>query len=398
MTIVKGKYNTAVIFTDLLEQEAREQIMSLCNMEVFKNSKIRIMPDVHAGKGCTIGTTISIHDAVVPNLVGVDIGCGVDVCKIHEKEIDFACFDKIIYDFIPYGQNIHKEEHPYTKNVALESLRCKNSLNLDRAKHSIGTLGGGNHFIEIDKDFNGFLYIIVHSGSRYLGKQVCEHYQRLAYKELTNCNTKKEKQEIIKELRNQGREKEIQTFLENLEKPEVKKDLAYLKGQNFKDYLHDMKIVQDFAVLNRKAIVDKIIQEMKFTVTERFTTTHNYIDTERMILRKGAISASKEEKIIIPLNMRDGNIIAAGKGNSDWNYSAPHGAGRLLSRNQAKKSIKIEDFVDSMKDIYSTTINAETLDEAPTAYKPMEEIISKISETVQTVQVIKPIYNFKAST
>jgi len=401
MTIVKGKYNTAVIFTDSLEQEAREQIMFLCNMEIFKNSKIRIMPDVHVGKGCTIGTTISIHDAVVPNLVGVDIGCGVDVCKIQENEIDFVKLDKIIYDFIPYGQNIRKEEHPYTRKVALESLRCKNSINLDRAKSSIGTLGGGNHFIEIDKDFDGFLYIIVHSGSRYLGKQVCEHYQNLAYKELTitNCNTRKEKQETIKKLRNQGKEKEIQTCLEKLqEKSKVKKDLAYLEGQNLKDYLHDIKIVQDFAALNRKAIVDKIIQEMKFTVTERFTTVHNYIDSKRMILRKGAISAHKEEKVIIPLNMRDGSIIAVGKGNSDWNYSAPHGAGRLLSRSRAKESIKIEDFVDSMKGIYSTNSIAGTLDEAPAAYKPMEEIISKISETVQIVQVIKSVYNFKGRT
>ncbi len=247
------------------------------------------------------------------------------------------------------------------------------------------------------RDSEGFLYIVVHSGSRHLGKQVCEHYQNIAYKELAACDVRKEREEIIRRLKEQGREKEIQATLKNLQgKPKVRKELAYLKGRYFEDYIHDMKIVQHYAAPNRKAIMDEIIQRMRLTAVERFTTTHNYIDTENMILRKGAISAHKGEKMIIPINMRDGSVIAIGKGNPDWNYSAPHGAGRLLSRSQAKEAIKIEEFVKSMKGVYSTTVNAGTLDEAPMAYKPMEEIVARIPETVQITEIIKPVYNFKA--
>lgn len=394
MLRVKGEYNEAIIYTDHVEEEALKQIAELCNQEAFKDSKIRIMPDVHSGVGCTIGTTMTIKDKVIPNLVGVDIGCGMEVAVIQEKDINLEKLDRIIHDFIPAGQNIREKEHHYIEMVNLDELRCKNNINIDRARLSIGTLGGGNHFIEVDKDPEDNIYIVVHSGSRYLGKQVAEYYQKTAYKELTSL--REEKQKIIEKLKAEGRQREIQSKLEKLKTPKIKKDLAYLKGKSFDDYIHDMKIVQLYAVYNRKAIIDEIINKMNLTVVDQFTTIHNYIDLENMILRKGAISAQKGERVIIPINMRDGSIIAIGKGNPDWNYSAPHGAGRIMSRNKAKELLKLNDFVESMKGVYSTTINEYTIDEAPMAYKPIEEIINNIQETVYITKIIKPIYNFKA--
>jgi RNA-splicing ligase RtcB len=394
MLKVKGEYNEAIIYTDYIEEEALRQIIELCNQETFTNFKIRIMPDVHAGVGCTIGTTITIKDKVVPNLVGVDIGCGMEVAIIKEKNVNLEKLDRIIHDFIPAGQNVREKEHRYIEMVNLDELRCKDNINIDRARLSIGTLGGGNHFIEVDKDSDDNLYIVVHSGSRYLGKQVAKYYQEVAYQELISL--KEEKQRIIEKLKAEGRQKEIQSALEKLKTPKIKKDLAYLKGNSFDNYIHDMRIAQLYATYNRKAIIDEIINKMNLTVVDHFTTIHNYIDLENMILRKGAISAQKGERVIIPINMRDGSIIAIGKGNPDWNYSAPHGAGRIMSRNKAKESINLNDFIESMRGIYSTTINEYTIDEAPMVYKPIEDIINNIYETVYITKIIKPIYNFKA--
>ncbi|AFK94290.1 MULTISPECIES: RtcB family protein [Thermoanaerobacterium] len=395
MLKVKGKYNEATIYTDMIEEEAYKQILELCNQEAFQDSQIRIMPDTHAGAGCTIGTTMTIKDKIVPNLVGVDIGCGMEVAVIKEKYLDLEKMDKVIHDFIPSGRDVRELEHKYSSFINFNILRCKNEMDLARARLSIGTLGGGNHFIEVDKDTEDNLYIVVHSGSRYLGKQVAEYYQDGAYKELTSL--KEEKQKIIDKLKKEGREKEIQSELAKLKVPKIKKDLAYLQGKSFNDYIHDMRIVQLYAVYNRKAIIDEIINKMNLTVVDKFTTIHNYIDLENMVLRKGAISAQKGERVIIPINMRDGSIIAIGKGNPDWNYSAPHGAGRLMSRSKAKEIINIDDFKETMKNVYSTTVNESTIDEAPMAYKPIYEIINNIQDTVTIQKIIKPIYNYKAT-
>lgn len=394
MLELKGKYNTAKVFTDNIEQEAIAQIIELCNQEFVKDSVIRIMPDVHSGAGCTIGTTMTIKDKVVPNLVGVDIGCGMHVSILKEKDIDLATLDKIIYDYIPSGFDIRSKEHKYCKEIAISDLKCKNHVDLNRAMLSIGTLGGGNHFIEINRDEDGTLYLVIHSGSRHLGKQVAEYYQKLAIKALTD--TKKQKEELIKRLKAEGRQQEIQAELNKIQPPKIKQDLAYVEGQNFDDYIHDMKIVQEFAVWNRKAMADEIITRLGLTVKDEFSTIHNYINTETMVLRKGAISAQKSEKVIIPINMRDGSIIAIGKGNEDWNCSAPHGAGRLMSRKKAKETLSLEEFAETMKDIYTTSVNQSTLDESPMAYKPIDEILENIKDTVEVYKIIKPIYNFKS--
>ncbi len=393
MIELKGKYNIAKVFTDNIEESAKSQIIELCNQEVFKDSKIRIMPDVHSGTGCTIGTTMTIQDKIVPNLVGVDIGCGMLCIELQEKEIDLKLLDKTIKEYVPSGFNIREKVHPFIENIALEDLKCKGYLNLDRAKLSLGTLGGGNHFIEVNKDKDDNLYLVIHSGSRYLGKQVAEYYQNIAIEKLSNKN---KRQNLIETLKTQGREKDIETELKNFSPLKIKKELAYLESKDFDDYIHDMNIVQMYAYYNRHAIANCIISEMDLNVACHFTTIHNYIDIESMTLRKGSISAEKYERVIIPINMRDGSIIALGKGNSDWNYSAPHGAGRLMSRSKAKENIKMDDFENSMNGIYTTSVNQSTIDEAPQAYKPMEEIIENIKDAVEIIDIIKPIYNFKA--
>lgn len=395
MIELKGKYNIAKVFTDNVEKTAVGQIIELCNQEFTKDSRIRIMPDTHAGAGCTIGTTMTIQDKIVPNLVGVDIGCGMELIKIAEKEIDYEKLDKVIRKFIPSGFNVRSREHKYVANINFQNVKCLNKINLERAKLSIGTLGGGNHFIEVDKDIDGNLYIVVHSGSRNLGKQVAEYYQEQGYKEL--ITVKEEKDKLIQKLKSQGREKEIQIELKKIKIPKINRQLAYVTGQNFKDYLNDMRIVQKFATYNRKAMADEIMENMGFTKIEQFTTIHNYIDLDNMILRKGAISAQKGEKVLIPINMRDGSLICIGKGNPDWNYSAPHGAGRLMSRSKAKENVTLEEFEESMKGIYTTSVNISTIDESPMAYKPMQEIIDNIGGTVGISNIIKPTYNFKAS-
>jgi tRNA-splicing ligase RtcB len=395
MIKIEGKYNTAKVFTDNIESEARAQIMELCNQEFVKDSIIRIMPDTHAGAGCTIGTTMTITDKIVPNLVGVDIGCGMETIKLKQKNIDLKKLDKVIYNCIPSGFDIRKKQHKYSENIDFHSLVCKNFVNLERARLSIGTLGGGNHFIEVNKDNYGALYLVVHSGSRHLGKQVAEYYQELAYKELTDINRLKD--ETVKKLKAEGREKEILIEIQKISPVKISKQLAYVQGESYNNYLHDMKIVQQYAVYNRKAMVDEIISRMGLEIEEQFTTIHNYIDLDNMILRKGAISARKGERVLIPINMRDGSLICIGKGNKDWNYSAPHGAGRLMSRRKAKETISLEEFKKSMEGIYTTTVNRSTLDECAFAYKPMEEIVNNIQDTVEIVDIIKPVYNFKAS-
>lgn len=363
---IKGKYNSARVFTYNIENGAMSQIKELCDQEFVRDSVIRIMPDVHEGIGCTIGTTMTITDKVVPNLVGVDIGCGMETIKLGQKKIDFEKLDKIIHAYIPSGFDIRKKQHKYTEYVELDRLVCRKHVNLERARLSIGTLGGGNHFIEVNCDNNGSLYLVVHTGSRHLGKQVAEHYQNLAYEELKRKGVK------------------------------ISKHLAYVHGESFRNYLNDMKIVQQYAVYNRRAIVDEILTRMDLEPEDQFTTVHNYIDLESMILRKGAISAKKGERVLIPINMRDGSLICIGKGNRDWNYSAPHGAGRIMSRRKAKETISLEEFKKTMEGIYTTTVSRDTLDECALAYKPMDEIISNIQETVEITDIIRPLYNFKA--
>lgn len=394
MIELKGKYNTAKVFTDNVEQTAISQIIDLCNQEFISGSKIRIMPDTHAGAGCTIGTTMTITDKVVPNLVGVDIGCGMYCVKLKEKDIDFELLDNVIRKYIPNGQNIRESQHKMSTEININNLKCINNISYDRAIKSIGTLGGGNHFIEIDKDSEDNLYLVVHSGSRYLGKQVAEHYQELGYKKLTDNRMAKE--ELIKKLKSEGREKDIQKELKKLPSIKINKQLAYVEGENLDNYLNDMEITQEYARINRVAIAEEILKHTGLNADESFTTIHNYIDIDNKILRKGAISAKLGEKVIIPINMRDGSIIAIGKGNKDWNESAPHGAGRLMSRSKAKQSVGLDEFKDSMKGVWTTSVNEYTIDESPMAYKPIDEIIENIKDTVEIVDVIRPLYNFKA--
>ena len=399
MIEIKGEFSTAKVFTDNIEDSAVEQIKELCGMEYTKNQKIRIMPDVHTGVGCTIGTTMTISDKIVPNLVGVDIGCGMETIKVKNKNIELEKLDKLIYAKIPSGMNIRKSPHKYNDEIDLTMLRCYYEINNNRAIHSIGTLGGGNHFIEVNRDDEGKIYIVVHSGSRHLGKEVATLYQELGYQSL-NGNDKKAVEEFIAEYKSKGKDKEIKSAIKQLKNQvltNIPYALAYVSKELFDDYIHDMKIVQRFAMLNRKAILDEIIKGMKLNIEEQFTTIHNYIDTENMLLRKGAVSAQKDEKIIIPINMRDGSLICIGKGNEDWNFSAPHGAGRLMSRKQAKNTFTVSEFKKEMKDIYTTSVNKETLDECPMAYKDITDIVNNITPTAKILNVIKPIYNFKAS-
>jgi tRNA-splicing ligase RtcB len=400
MEIIEGKYNIAKVYTEVVEETALEQIRTLCNQEFVKDSKIRIMPDVHAGAGCTIGTTMTLKDCVVPNLVGVDIGCGMETIQIKNSHIELQKLDKLIYEKIPSGFNIRSSVHKYNDEIDLNMLRCKREgrINLDRAVKSLGTLGGGNHFIEADKDEEGNIFIVIHSGSRHLGLEVANYYQELAYKSL-NGNTADDINQLIINCKTVRREKEIQRGIDDLKaqvRTEIPKSLAYLAGPLMEDYIHDMKIVQRFALLNRKAMMDEIIRGLKLKVEDEFTTIHNYIDTEAMILRKGAVSAKKGERLLIPINMRDGSLICIGKGNEDWNNSAPHGAGRLMSRIKAKSTFTVSEFKKQMKGIYTTSVNSDTLDECPMAYKDMEDIVKNIGDTAEIIKIIKPIYNFKA--
>lgn len=398
MIEIKGEFTSAKVFTETIEDAAAAQIRQLCDMAYTEGSKIRIMPDVHAGAGCTVGTTMTITDKVVPNLVGVDIGCGMETIRIKNTCIELEKLDKLIYAKIPSGMNVRETPHQYNDEIDLTALRCYKQIHEHRAIHSIGTLGGGNHFIEADKDEEGKIYIVIHSGSRYLGNEVAKLYQELGFQRL-NGNDKRALDNLLLEYKQAGREKEIQSAIKKLKAQvltNIPYPLAYVSEDLFEDYMHDMQIVQRFATLNRKAMADEIIRGMKLNVEEQFTTIHNYIDIENRILRKGAVSAKSGEKLLIPINMRDGSLICLGKGNEDWNCSAPHGAGRLMSRTQAKNTFTVSEFKKQMKDIYTTSVNKDTLDECPMAYKDMSEIVENITPTADILKVIKPIYNFKA--
>lgn len=382
------------IFTDNIEPQAKEQIYTLIKQPAFSNCKVRIMPDVHAGVGCVIGFTADLGDKVIPNIVGVDLGCGMLTVRLSNIDIDFEKLDKIIRNNVPSGRNVHKFA---TTKINPQSLFCYDQLTeIDWIERSMGTLGGGNHFIEIDVDESDNKYLIIHTGSRNLGKQVADIYQRKA---IEYCHGKKaQKAELIAEYKKAVREKEINDALKSLKGSKIPKDLCYLEGKDREEYLHDMRFCQDFAQKNRLKIANTIVHEMGWTlkVREAFETVHNYI-AEDNIVRKGAISAQKGEKVLIPINMRDGCIIGYGLGNQDWNCSAPHGAGRLMSRSKAKEIISLSEFENSMNGIYTTSVSQSTIDESPMAYKPISEIIRNISDTVEIQEIIKPVYNFKAS-
>lgn len=393
MNVIKNKNGVeTIIFAETFEYEAYEQIKKMINFEAYENSKVRIMPDAHAGKGCTVGTTMTISDKVTPNLVGVDIGCGMLTVKLKDKDINFNKLDRIIKTKIPNGFDVHKTSK---RKFDFTNLRCQKHVDLSRAMLSIGTLGGGNHFIEVGELENtGEFYLIIHSGSRKLGGDVCKYYQDKAFQNVNEMS--KIVNNLIQKLKSEGREKDISEEIKKIKKPVVDKQLAFLTGNDFSDYMNDMAIVQKFATLNRNTIADIIIKELGFNESGRFETIHNYIDFKRMILRKGAVSAENGETLLIPINMSDGSLLCVGKGNSEWNYSAPHGAGRLMSISKAKEVIKMEDFKNSMKNVYTTSVVTETLDEAPQAYKSMDEIKNCITDTADIVGIIKPVYNFKS--
>ena len=393
MFIIEGKYSDAKVFTDLCEDEAINQIKTLLDQPFAAESHPRFMSDVHAGKGCTVGTTLHIKDKVCPNLVGVDIGCGVLVANLGKREVDLARLDAFLTEgkAVPSGMNRRATKHPF-QHARLTNLKCAAAVDLKGAAFSLCSLGGGNHFIEVDRGEDGTNYLLIHTGSRHLGVEVCKFYQSLAVSSLK----KNDARAIIEELKAAGRASEIQSTLAALKADPIPADLAYLEGENLNDYLHDMAIVQEYAAWNRFAIATEIMAHLGVATAEIFSSVHNYIDTEDMILRKGAISAAKGKKLVIPLSMADGAIIGIGKGHPAWNYSAPHGAGRQMSRAKAKSSLSLDDFAATMSGIYTTSVCADTLDEAPAAYKPAASILENIKDTVEVLEIIKPIYNFKA--
>lgn len=401
MLEIKGKVNTAICYAKVIEDEAINQIRRMCDYDMTAGSKIRIMPDIHAGKGCTIGTTMTIVDKAVPNVVGVDIGCGMYTVNLGKGEIDFEKLDEACH-FIPSGMNVWEGRQ---ERFDLTKLQCyRNLKDTRRLERSLGTLGGGNHFIEVDEAEDGIKYLIIHSGSRNLGKQVAELYQKLAVDLNRGYGEYFEKRdEIIRTYKEQGRRKEIQGALKELHfqvyesQPSMPDDLCYLSGKCLEDYLHDVVVCQSFARRSREKMTEIILERTGMTGADGFHTIHNYIDTDEMILRKGAIAAHKGEKVLIPINMRDGSVLAVGKGNPEWNYSAPHGAGRIMSRTKAKNELSLDQYKEEMAGVYTTSVNENTLDEAPMAYKSLEDIIDVIRESVDVIDVMKPIYNFKAS-
>lgn len=396
---IKGKVNTAICYAKVVEQDAIDQIKRMCDYEFTEGSQIRIMPDVHAGKGCTIGTTMTILDKAVPNIVGVDIGCGMYTVDLGKGDIDFEKLDDAAH-FVPSGFNIWEGRQ---ERFDLEALRCYRSLkNTKWLERSLGTLGGGNHFIEVDEAQDGTKYLVIHTGSRNLGKQVADIYQQLAIDLNKGKETYfKEREEIIRTYKEQGRRSEIQAALQAISWAQrvatMPEDLCFLYGSFFEDYMHDVAICQKFATRNREKIAEVLLERTGLAGGNAFHTVHNYIDTEEKILRKGAIAAHAGEKVLIPINMRDGSVLAIGKGNPEWNFSAPHGAGRIMSRTVAKNTLNLEEYKEAMKGVYTTSVNEATLDEAPMAYKSLEDIIDVIRETVDVIDVMKPIYNFKAN-
>ena len=396
---IRGKVNTAICYAKIVEEEAVGQILRMCNYEFTKDSRIRIMPDVHAGKGCTIGTTMTITDKAVPNIVGVDIGCGMYTVDLGKEDIDLERLDEAAH-FIPSGMNTWEGRR---ERFDLTELRCFRGLkDTGRLERSLGTLGGGNHFIEVDVAADGTKYLVIHSGSRNLGKQVAELYQRLAI----DLNKGKaeyfaRRDALIAEYKAAGRRKEIEGALKALHwkshEATMPEDLCFLYGEYLTDYLHDVEICQRFACRNRELMAKVLLERTGLENLGAFHTIHNYIDTQEMILRKGAIAAHAGERVLIPINMRDGSVLAVGRGNPEWNYSAPHGAGRVMSRSDAKARLNLEEYRREMAGIYTTSVNEATIDEAPMAYKSLEDIIDVIADSVDVIEVLKPIYNFKAN-
>lgn len=364
MLEIAGCCNTAKVFAAEMDPSAEGQIRAMCDLPWLKDSKIRVMPDVHSGKGCTIGTTMTLHGRVSPNMVGVDIGCGMETIRLDNRRMELAKLDRLIRESIPAGMRVRESAHRYAGEAELDGLRCRDHVRVDYALRSVGTLGGGNHFIEVDRDEDGNAYLVIHTGSRHLGVEVAQYYQAAGWRAIEEKN--------------------------------VPREAAYVEGELFDDYIHDMRIVQRFAELNRRAIADTIMKGMKLDVADRFATIHNYIDTEHMILRKGAISARRGERVLIPINMRDGSLLCTGLGNAEWNQSAPHGAGRLFSRSEAKNRFTVSEFKKQMKDVFTTSVGKDTLDECPMAYKSMESIVECIGPTAKVERVIRPVYNFKA--
>lgn len=399
MIEVKGKYNTATIYTDNIEEAAYSQVLNLMNQKFAEDSKFAIMPDCHAGAGCVIGLTMKVVDKVVPNIVGVDIGCGMLVVKVDKSfKFDLEKVDRIWHEDIPSGMNWRTKKHEFADRAKIEDILAP--VNVEKLKFSVGTLGGGNHFGEINVDDDGAHYIVIHSGSRHLGIEVCRHYQNLAIK--YHKALKKSDLSVIEQLKKEGRQSEIAAVLKASRnaQPSIPDDLAYLEGHQLEDYLHDMKIAQEYAIWNREAMLAVLLQGLEIgrdEILEKFCTIHNYIDIDNRILRKGAISLQKDETAIIPMNMRDGSLIVRGKGNPEWNFSGPHGAGRLMSRSKAKESLSVDEFRQSMDGIFTTCVGKSTIDESPMAYKPMDEIIRNIQDTAEVVKIIKPVYNFKAA-
>lgn len=396
---IRGKVATAIAYANVIEEEAIEQIRRMCDYDFTAGSKIRIMPDVHAGKGCTIGTTMTITGKAVPNVVGVDIGCGMYTVRLDQRTVDFSEIDAAAH-YIPSGMSVWEGRK---ESFDLEALKCYRDLkDTRRLQRSLGTLGGGNHFIEIDRASDGTLYLVIHTGSRNLGKQVAERYQRLAV-ELNKGREAyfRQRDALIAEYKAAGRRKEIQAALKALkweDKPlTIPEDLCYVYGSYLDGYLHDVTLCQRFARRNRELIARILMERAHLTGGSAFHTVHNYIDTDEMILRKGAIAAHKGEKVLIPINMRDGSVLAMGRGNPEWNYSAPHGAGRLMSRGAAKAALSLEEYRAAMEGIYTTSVDASTLDEAPMAYKSLEDILEVIRDSVDVLDIMKPVYNFKAS-
>ena len=398
---IQGKVNTAICYAKVVEEEAIEQIRRMCDYPMTEGSKIRIMPDVHSGKGCTIGTTMTITDKAVPNVVGVDIGCGMYTVDLGKGDIDLMLLDATAH-FIPSGMNVWEGRQ---ERFDLTGLKCFRELkDTRRLERSLGTLGGGNHFIEVDVSSDGTKYLVIHSGSRNLGKQVAEYYKKLAINLNRGYGDYLERRdEIIRTYKEQGRQEEIQEALKQLHwkvfggETSIPEDLCYLTGKYLEDYLHDVEICQAFAKRSREKMAEILIEKTGLSAGDSFHTIHNYIDTDEMILRKGSIAAHEGEKVLIPINMRDGSVLAIGKGNPEWNYSAPHGAGRIMSRTKAKNTLSMDDYREAMKDVFTTSVNSQTLDEAPMAYKSLDDIIDVISESVDVIEVLKPIYNFKAS-
>lgn len=401
MFIVEGVHGKAACYATNIEDEAVEQIRTMLDMPFAEGANTAIMPDAHFGKGCTIGTTMKVNDKAVPNLVGVDIGCGMLTADLGCKEINLPAFDDACHE-VPSGSSVWEGRK---ERFDLEELRCYRALkDTKRIGRSLGSLGGGNHFIEIDRASDGMQRLVIHTGSRNLGLQVANHYQNLAI----DLHQGKEelfmaRQQLIDSYKAEGRRAEIQEALKKLEREftssplDAPAELCWLYGTYLDDYLHDVAICQNFARRNRERIMIELLERTGLDASSVFHTVHNYIDTDEMILRKGAIAAHAGEKVLIPLNMRDGSIIATGRGNAEWNNSAPHGAGRALSRTKARESLSMDDYREAMEGIYSTSVKQTTLDEAPAAYKPIEDIIGPISAAVDIIDVMKPIYNFKAS-